>query len=272
MSEEDPIDHVCEKHIILTQAEHVEEEDNPALQDVLASQHHLHLPGIEEVEALALLLLQLADDNDHHHLVPALLRQKIATAAGALHNHDRSGANFVKRYESRWGYTLFGRCLGAETPETSAAQKTKFGWMRYPQAAQVTEESRLLYLLIKMLQHHPPCSKFCSSPSKLTSSIKGQYKRIVDRVRDGPVLGSLTIPLPNINVKSISSFFRREEKMANFTATVKPRVTTHRAVLSGQTMPDAPALPSSLPPPDRPQVQYQEPHHVTGRRRGEKRR
>ncbi|XP_041921190.1 uncharacterized protein LOC121685018 isoform X1 [Alosa sapidissima] len=144
--------------------------------------------------------------------------------------------------------------------------------MRYPQAAQVTEESRLLYLLIKMLQHHPTCSKFHLSPSKLTSSIKGQYKRIADRVRDDPVVGSLAIPLPNINVKSISNFFRREEKMANFRATVRPRVKTHRNVLSGQPMPDAPALPSSLPPPDRPQVQYQEPHHVAGKRRGEKRR
>lgn len=272
MSEEDPIDHVCEKHVVLTQAEQVEEEDDPALQDVLASQRHLHLPGIEEVEALASLLLQLADDSDHHHLVPAALRQQIATAAAALHDHDRSGANFAKKYESRWGYTLFGRCLGADTPETSAAQKTKFGWMRYPQAAQVTEESRLLYLLIKMLQHHPTCSKFHSSPSKLTSSIKGQYKRIADRVRDDPVLGSLAIPLPNINAKSIGNFFRREEKMANFRATVRPRVKTHRDVLSGQPMPDAPALPSSLPPPDRPQVQYQEPHHVAGKRRGEKRR
>lgn len=272
MSEEDPIDRVCEKHIVLTRAEQVEEEDNPALQDVLASQRHLHLPGIEEVEALASLLLQLAHGDDHHHLVPARLRQQIATAAAALHDHDRSGANFVKRYESRWGYTLFGRCLGADTPETSAAQKTKFGWMRYPQAARVTEENRLLYLLIKMLQHHPPCSKFHSSPSKLASSIKGQYKKILDRVRDDPVLGSLSIPLPNINTKSISTFFRREEKMANFRATVTPKVKTHRAVLSAQTMADAPALPSSLPPPDRPQVQYQEPHHVAGRRRGEKRR
>lgn len=272
MSEEDPIDHVCEKNIVLTQTEQVEEEDSPALQDVLASQRHLHLPGIEEVEALASLLLELADETDPHHLVPAVLRQQITTAAAALHDHDRSGVNFVKKYESRWGYTLFGRCLGAETPETSAAQKTKFGWMRYPQAAQVTEQSRLLYLLIKMLQHHPSCRKFLSSPSKLASSIKGQYKRIADRVRDDPVLGSLTIPLPNINVKSISSFFRREEKMANFRATVVPKVKTHRTVLSGHTMADAPALPTSLPPPERPQVQYQEPHHVAGRRRGEKRR
>lgn len=143
MSVEDPIDSVCGKHAVLTQAEQVEEEDSPALQDVLVTQRHLHLPGIEEVEALALLLLELADDSDHH-LVPVDLKQKIVAAAGSLHEHDKTAANFVKNYESRWGYTLFGRCLGADTPESSAAQKTKFGWMRYPQAAQVTEDSRLL--------------------------------------------------------------------------------------------------------------------------------
>lgn len=75
-AEEDPIDDICRKHAILTQAEHVEEEDSPALQDVLMTRRHLHLPGIEEVEALALLMLELAD-NSHHHLVPADLRQKV---------------------------------------------------------------------------------------------------------------------------------------------------------------------------------------------------
>lgn len=223
------------------------------------------------MEALALHLLQLADDRDHHHLVPADLRQQIVTAAGALHEHDRSGSNFVKKYESRWGYTLFGRCLGADTPETSAAQKTKFGWKRYPQAAQVTEDSRLLYLLIKMLQYHPPCSP-SSSPSKLASSIKGQYKCIADRVKNDPVLCSLTIPLPNINNKSVTNFFRREEKKANYRATVMPKAKPHQTVLSEQPLPESPTLPSSLPQPDRPQVQYEQPHHVAGKRHSEKRR
>lgn len=133
MAEDDPM-HVYEEHGVLVKEEEVEEEDNPALQDVLAGRRHLHLPGIEEVEALASLLVQLADDSDHRHLTPTKLRHQIATAAAALHDHDRSGVNFVKKYESRWGHTLFGRCLGAATAETSAAQKTKFGWMRYPQS------------------------------------------------------------------------------------------------------------------------------------------
>lgn len=175
--EEDPIGCVCEKHTTLIQAEQVE--------DVLMSQRHLHLPGIEEAEAPASLLLQLADDSDRRCLVSANLRQKLVSAAGALHDHDWSAANFIKKYKSR------------------------FGWMRYPQAARVTEDSRPLYLLTKMLQHHPPCSRF-SSPSKLASSIRGQDKRILDRVRDDPILGNLNIPLPNINNKSISNFFRRE--------------------------------------------------------------
>lgn len=269
MSEEDPIDSICGKHAVLTQAEQVEE-DSPALQDILMTQRHLHLPGIEEVEALALLLLELADDGDHH-LVPVNLKQKIVTAAGSLHEHDKTTANFVKKYESKWGYTLFGRCLGADTPESSAAQKTKFGWMRYPQAAQVTEDSRLLYLLIKMLKNRPPSNRL-TSPSKVTSSIKGQYKRIADRVRDDPILCGLSIRLPNINNKSISNFLTREEKKANYRATVMPKAKSHRTVLSEQPLPEAPSLPSSLPPPERPQVQYEQPHHVAGKRRGEKRR
>lgn len=217
-----------------------------------------------------MLMLELAD-NSHHHLVPADLRQKIVTAAGSLQEHDKTAVNFVKRYESRWGYTLFGRCLGADTPETRAAQKTKFGWMRYPQAAQVTEDSRLLYLVIKMLKNQPP-TNCLSSPSKITSSIKGQYKRIVDRVRDDPILCTLSIPLPNLNARSISNFITREEKKANYRATVVPTAKPHRTVLSHEQMPAAPTLPASLPPPDRAQVQYQDVHHVAGKRRGEKRR
>ena len=269
-SEEDPLDIVCWKHAVLTQAEQVEEEDSPALQDVLMSHRHLHLPGIEEVEALALLLLELTDDSDLH-LVPADLRQKIATTASSLHEHDQTAARFVKQYESRWGYTLFGRCLGADSPETRAAQKTKFSWMRYAQVAQVTEDSRLLYLLLKMLKNRAPANQL-SSPSKVTASLKGQYKRIADRVRDDPILSGLAIPLPNLNAKSISTFIAKEEKKANYMATVQPKVTPHLKVLSEAQFPEAPALPTSLPPPDRPQVQYQHLHHKAGKRRGEKRR
>ncbi|CAM4444687.1 unnamed protein product [Leuciscus chuanchicus] len=268
-TEEDPIDRVCGKHVVLTQAEQAEEEDSPALQDVLMSHGHLHLPGIEEVEALALLLLELADNSDHH-LVPADLRQKIAVAASSLHDHDKTTTRFVKRYESRWGYTLFGRCLGADSPETRAAQKTKFGCMRYAQAAQVTEDSLLLYFLLKMLKNRAPANQL-TSPSKVTASLKGQYKRIADRVRDDPILGGLAIPLPNLNAKSISTFSAREEKKANYGATVLPKVTPHLKVLSDASFLEAPVLPTSLPPPDRPQVQYQHVHHEAGKRRGEKR-
>ncbi len=269
-AEEDPIDRVCGKHVVLTQAEQAEEEDSPALQDVLMRHRHLHLPGIEEVEALALLLLELADNSDHH-LVPADLRQKIAAAASSLHAHDKAAARFVKQYESRWGYTLFGRCLGADSPETRAAQKTKFGCMRYAQAAQVTEDSRLLYLLLKMLKNRAPANQL-TSPSKVMASLKGQYKRIADRARDDPILGGLAIPLPNLNAKSISTFAAREEKKANYGATVLPKVTPHLKGLSDAPFPEAPALPTSLPPPDRPQVQYHHVHHEAGKRRGEKRR
>ena len=61
------------------------------------TQRHFHLPGIEEVETLALLLLELADDSDHH-LVPVNLRQKIVAAAGSLHEHDKTAANWEKAW------------------------------------------------------------------------------------------------------------------------------------------------------------------------------
>ena len=80
---EDPIDHLNAQHAVLSQAEQVREEVSPALQDALMTPTHLHLPGFEEVEKLALLLLELGDDGDHH-IVPIPLRQKIAVAAGAL--------------------------------------------------------------------------------------------------------------------------------------------------------------------------------------------
>ena len=182
---------------------------------------HLHLPGFEEVEQLALLLLQLCDDGDHH-IIPVPLRQKIATAAGKLLDHDKSARNFVKKYESQWGYTLFGRCLGSDSSESSAAQKTKFGWMRYAQAVQITDESRLLYILVKMLKNRPnKTSQF--SPTKTASWIKGHYKRIADRVRDDPVLSGLNIPLPNINAKSVTAFLSKEDKKANYLATTLPK-------------------------------------------------
>ncbi|KAK9979925.1 hypothetical protein ABG768_013331, partial [Culter alburnus] len=62
-----------------------------------------------------------------------------------------------------------------------------------------------------------------------------------------------------------------EEKKANYGATVLPKVTPHLKVLSDTPFPEAPALPTSLPPPDRPQVQYQHVHHEAGKSHGEKR-
>ena len=111
--------------------------------------------------------------------------------------HYLTNATHIKKYESKWGYTLFGRCLGPESPEASAAQKTRFA-TRYAPAVRISEESRLLYLLIKMLKNRPPASH--QSPAKMTSTLKANYKRIVDRVLDDPILSRLNLPLPNINI------------------------------------------------------------------------
>ncbi|CAM4721270.1 unnamed protein product [Leuciscus chuanchicus] len=55
-----------------------------------------------------------------------------------------------------------------------------------------------------MLKNRPPASRL-TSPTKITSAIKGQYKRIVDRVRDNPILNGLSIPLPNLNANKVNS-------------------------------------------------------------------
>ncbi|XP_013393023.1 uncharacterized protein LOC106160812 isoform X1 [Lingula anatina] len=149
-------------------------------------------------------------------------------------------------------------CLGQDSTLNSAAQKTKFGWMKHAQAA------NLLYLLIKMLSQ--------KSPSKLASLVKGQYQGIVDRVRDNPILAALNLPLPNINAKSVTRFITKEEKKANYIATVIPSVTSHRKVVLDIPIPDTESLPLSLPSPSCPQVQYPLPPHVTGKRPLQKRK
>jgi len=190
---------------------------------------------------------------------------------GRLHDHDKSASIFVKKYKSRWGQTLFGRCLGPESSQSSASQKTKFAAYRYAQAAHITEESRVLYLLIKVLKHRPPVSKM-SSPTKMAISIQADYRRVSDRVRDDPYLAKLTIPLPNINAKSITTFFIREQKRANFMATTIPAVSGHKKVLSTKPMPAAPELPKSLSPPPRPVAELSIIPHESGVRTGTKRR
>ena len=238
------------------------------MQDVLMRNRHLHLPGFEKVEALALLLVKLTEGEQY--LIPLGLREQISKAAGELAEHDRSARNFVKQYESKWGYTLFGRCLGPESPQTSAAQKTKFGWMKFAQAAQITEESRLLYLVIQLIKNQPTVA--CLSPTKTATNIRARYKRICDRVSDDPVLATLNLPLPNINSKSITNFISKQEKRSNFMATTQPKVLSHRKVLSFDAIPDPVELPDTLPKPEYEQVKYSVVPHESGKRRGEKRR
>ncbi|XP_072178824.1 uncharacterized protein [Diadema setosum] len=240
-------------HVSLVKSEVITDQVNPAVEDLLMGPQYLHLPGFEEVEQFALLLVKLTDDTDQH-LIPTDFCLQISKAVAALHDHDKSARSFIKKYESKWGYTLFGRCLGQESPKKRAARKRKFSWMKY---AQVTEESRLLYIMVKMLKNRPKVAQLhVSSPTKTASVVKAQYKRIADRVRDDPVLSGLEIPLPNINVKSITAFLNREDKKVNFMATTIPKVASHRRVVTDEPIPDAPIFPPSLPSPDRPRIVY----------------
>ena len=264
---EDPIDNINKAYVVMTSAEPEFEDQSPALQDVL-SESHLHLPGFSEVENLALALLKLADDGDQH-LVPPHIRKMIEESASRIHDHDKSTRSFIKKYESKWGYTLFGRCLGPESAENRAAQKLRFA-TRFTPGVKITEDSRLLYLIIKMLRNRPPASLHCS-PSKQATQTKAQYKRIVDRVLDDPILCALNLPLPHINNKSITLFIKNEEKKANYRATVIPKVKRHKQVMSDAPVPEAAKLPDKLSA-SRLEVQYPVRPHVSGKRPLEKRR
>ena len=263
----DPTDNINNDYAVMASAETEFEDQSPALQDVL-SDSHLHLPGFLEVEQLALALLKLADDGDQH-LVPPSVRKEIQESASKIHDHDKTMRSFVKKYESKWGYTLFGRCLGPESPENRAAQKTRFT-TRFTPEVKITEDLRLLYLIIKMLRNRPPAS-LQYSPSKQAMQTKAQYKRILDRVLDDPVLSSLNLPIPHINNKSITLFIKNEEKKANYWATVVPRVKSHRQVMSDTPLPEPAKLPDKLVA-SRLKVQYLVSQHISGKRPAEKRR
>ena len=265
--EHDPLDAISVGHAVLTEEEKVEVEVSPAMQDVLGHRK-LHLPGFQEVEALAVLLVKLAEGD--RHLIPVELRSKIGIASTQLADHDRSARNFVKKYESKWGYTLFGRCLGPDSAQNSAAQKTKFGWQKFAQAAPITEESRLLYLVIQLLKSQPTVA--VHSPSKTATNIRLKYQRICDRLFDDAILSKLNLPLPNLNNKSITNFIHKQEVRANLLATTQPNVTTHRKVLSEEEVPEAAALAETLPQPESDRQKYPVIPHESGKRRGEKRR
>ncbi|XP_030837082.1 uncharacterized protein LOC115922341 [Strongylocentrotus purpuratus] len=55
------MDAVSAHHTVLTKEEQVREEISPVMQDVLMSNRHLHLPGFEQIEALALHLVKLTE-------------------------------------------------------------------------------------------------------------------------------------------------------------------------------------------------------------------
>ncbi|KAH3804383.1 hypothetical protein DPMN_132668 [Dreissena polymorpha] len=164
--------------------------------------------------------------------------------------------------------------------QSSAAKKTRFT-TRYASAARLTEDSRLLYLLIKILKNRPPASvqspsknrppASVQSPSKQGITIKSLYKKFLDRVLDDPILSTLDLPLPNINNKSVSTFLRNEEKKANYRATSRPKVKPHKQVLSDVPLPEASQLPSKRTATWE-EVQYTTIAHVSGRRQSEKRR
>ena len=99
-SDTDPVDDINHAHAVTTSLQMVTETNSPAMEDVLTSFSHLHLPGFQEVENMALLLLQLADDSNRY-IIPTDVRQRIVSAAGTLHSR-----NFRRQYESKWGYTV----------------------------------------------------------------------------------------------------------------------------------------------------------------------
>ena len=227
MTKEDMMGNINTSHTVTTIDEGVMEEMSPVLQDCRMDPH-LHLPRFEEAEDLALTLSELADTTGKHIIppIPPEQRQTICKAANLLHDHDKVSSRFVKEYESRWGQTLFGRCLGPESSVSSGAQKTKFARFQYAQAVQISEESRVLYLLIKILKNRPPAAaRWVRQPRLLV-----QFWEIIGGSQIVSVMilfSKLSIPLPNINTKSITSFISKQQKKANYSATTIPKAQPH---------------------------------------------
>ena len=259
-------------HVATTENAQVADEDScsPAMQDVLFATARLHLPGYKEVEDLAVELVKILAGNRPG--VPEKARKSITKAASKLLEHDTSHSKFIKNYRSKWGFALFGRCSGELSPENLKAQKIKFAaYGPYAQAALITQDSRLLYLVISQIQNTPHISGQ-SSPSKASQLILEKYKILTKKIIDDPVLCQLSLPLPKINQKSVTQYLSKQEKRVNLLATKMPLVKGKRYSISQEAMGAAPVLPAELPLPDRAQVQYEVMPHASGKRRGEKRR
>ena len=114
---DDPVDSV--QHAVPTTYEAVTEVIGPVLQDSIMDSK-LHIPGFEGAETLAVVLSELAHSSGREYIVPLQLRTRKMEVCDRLHDHDKSASNFVKKCESRWGQTLFGRCLGSESSQSRA--------------------------------------------------------------------------------------------------------------------------------------------------------
>ena len=249
------------------------EPENPVLDDVLlgmGKHDKLHLPGFEEVEKLAVELSKLADKTDDSMAVSYEQRVKILNAESKILDHDRSPKSLCKAYESRWGNTLFGRVGGVESSQKRTAQllnlKARGGLMGVP----ITEDTRLQYLVVQLLQYSTD-SRLAGSPTSLSCDIKLRYGRIQARLMSDPHLSQKKIYLPNITIKHINAFMEKKKRAQDLLATDLPQVTAKRNSIRDSIIPEAPKM-SSPPKPDRDEVSFIHPPLLSGRRPCQKRR
>ena len=83
-SDTDPVDDISHAHAVTTPLEKVAEPNSQAMEDVLTSFSHLHLPGFQEVENLALLLL-LVMGGQHDGRLPPLAARHYSHYCAVVH-------------------------------------------------------------------------------------------------------------------------------------------------------------------------------------------
>ena len=150
----------------------------------------------------------LTNDGDQHfvHLVPPDIPKMNEESASKIHDNDK--CRLLLKYKSGATHCLEGAW---------ALNQQRTGLLRQPDS-QTRLKTRLLYLIIKILSDRPPASCHSSQSNQATKA-KAQYKRIVDRVLDDPVLCALNLPFPHTN-KSITISIKNEERKTTNKATV----------------------------------------------------
>lgn len=212
------------------------------------------LPGYENVEKLALLLVAIAMEKNAKLSISPETREAIITPWGDLTDYDKVPTQFRTAYTSQWGNTLYCRTKG-DAQQAALTQKVQFNKRHTPAHQIDAKHNRLVYCIVKHLWLKA-ASAGTSSPSK--HMVSELYQVMQQRINiDDAQLSKLAIPLPHINSKCVAAFIKRQTSLASFNST-KPTSAIKRREesVSDQILPAVDELPATRPETSRPEVQY----------------